>query len=56
VLRSQSAATKTASTKATAVETTTDSHGVKATATSKATTGPDAGPCRLTKRNKCGAY
>jgi hypothetical protein len=56
VLRSQSTATKTASTEATAAETTTDTSAVKSTAATKATAAPDAGPCRLTKRNKSGAY
>ena len=46
----QSAATKTASPKATAAETTTKTSSVEATATTT------AGPCRLTKRNDSSAY
>jgi len=48
LLGRQSAATKTASTKATAEETTTETSSVETTATT--------GPCRLTKRDKSGAY
>ena len=47
-LGSESAATKTAGTNATAAETTTKTSSMETTATT--------GPCRLTKRNKSGAY
>jgi hypothetical protein len=48
-LGGETAATKTASTNATAAETTTETSSVETTATT-------AGPCRLTERNKSGAY
>jgi hypothetical protein len=51
----QSAATKTASTKATPAETAADRSSVETT-TDTASVETAAGPCRLTKRNESGAY
>jgi hypothetical protein len=55
----QSAATKTASTKATPAETAADRSSVETTtetASVETAATTAAGPCRLTKRNESGAY